>query len=375
MVNRQMMNRVACLVAAFVFAHVAAALAQGPTITSFHSNGKLSWTGGSPDAAYRIEWNSSLTNGDWSASWDELDWIEDGSNGLFSADVPMFYRVSMFTNWVPEGMIEIPEGPFLMGDTTGWGLTDAAPVHTVHVSRFYISKFEVTQELWDKVYMWAITNDYSFDQSEGDPFPGSTWPYGSAMEYPANEVSWYDCVKWCNARSEMESLEPVYYTSATMTSVYRSYMLDLVSSSADWDANGYRLPTEAEWEKVCRAGTTNAFFFGNGNMECAYAVLQFCGAQLSPIGTRLPNPWGLHDILGNVQEWCWDSYWGGWYADPLSSEADTRGPAGGWERVLRGSSFESYGSNEVMSAYRNDWPDPIERDRTTGFRCVRSVCP
>jgi len=352
------------LIAVTILTTVQLACAQAPVITSFHANGELTWTSSVADAAYRIEWAPSLSGGSWTSTWDGLDWIGPSTATVFKADVPMFYRVVMLTNWIPENSVEIPGGPFLMGDMAGGGESWEIPVHTVTVSRFFVSKYEVTKELWSEVHNWAVTNGYHFDNTG----------VAAGPQYPISAISWYDCVKWCNARSEKESLLPVYYTSATMATVYRSNQLDLANSSVNWDATGYRLPTEAEWEKACRAGTTNRFFCGDDVWTLdGYAWHpDNSGGNHHEVAQKNPNPWGLHDTHGNVREWCWDWFAEDWYSQGSASDTDTRGPASGSARVLRGGDSIANGPTNCSSSARSGFDGPHEAYGNFGLRCVRS---
>ena len=280
------------------------------------------------------------------------------------------------------GMALIPAGNFTMGDNLD-GESDA-PVHSVYVSAFYMDKYDVTEGLWQQVYTWAVAHGYSFDNS-GSVNDG----YSKGPNYPVVVVDWYDCAKWCNARSEMEGRTPAYYTSAAQTTVYRTGDLDLSSACVNWGA-GYRLATEAEWEKAARGGLSGQRFpWGNTINESqanyyayplslnsggySYDVNSYTGYNVnfatgnfntSSVNSFAPNGYGLYDMAGNVWQWCWD--WYGTYA----GVSDPRGPASGSNRVVRGGGWRdnAFSCRAAGRGYNFDYPaDSYGR---AGFRSV-----
>ncbi len=276
----------------------------------------------------------------------------------------------------PPGMVLIPAGSFTMGNVVGSGsdsdLSDSTPV-TVFVSTFYMDANLVSLSQWNSVYYWAKTDGYTFDNAGG----------GDAAHNPVYDVSWYDCVKWCNARSEQAHLTPVYYTDAGFTTVYKTGDVDAVYM--DMAAGGYRLPTEAEWEKAARGGIAGQRFpWGNTIDETlanyygdttdypydkgppGYNALDTKGsASTTPIGTFAANTYGLYDMAGNVFEWCWD-----WYTTPYSGGTNPTGPSRGSVRVLRGGCWYNSASNARCAARDNFGPDAAYSG--IGFRSVLS---
>jgi formylglycine-generating enzyme required for sulfatase activity len=303
------------------------------------------------------------------------------------ATAQRFYRATMLvTNQAPANMVLIPVGSFVMGDGLD-GMSDALPLHGVSVSAFYMDKYLVTKALWDDVFNWAMVNGYSFDN----------FGQGKATNHPVHTVSWYDCVKWCNARSEKEGRTPAYCTDAAQTMVYRGGKVDVKIPWVKWN-RGYRLPTEAEWEKAARGGANgHRFPWSNvntishdqanyysyyGNTSYPYDLGPTSGFHptfddgvtpyTSPVGYFAPNGYGLYDMAGNVCEWCWD-----WYASYSSaSQTDPRGPADGSDRVRRGGDwyFDAYGGPwSCRTAYRgydSGSTGPVNAYSSLGFRCV-----
>jgi len=283
----------------------------------------------------------------------------------------------------PAGMAGVPGGTFEMGDSFRDGHVHELPAHYVYVSPFLIDRYEVTSNLWRTVYDWACTHGYGFDNA------GSS----SGTNHPVHTLNWYDCVKWCNARSEREGLAPAYYASSAMTTVYTRGRVDITESCVDWNANGYRLPTEAEWEKAARGGERHNHFswpsfggtyddhidgskanyddsgdpFEDGTTPVGY----YDGGQ-SPAGPDMANALGLYDTMGNAWEWCWDWYQSNWYGRASARVADTRGPIGPLTTRVRRGGSRNDSAVSVRCATR-DRKVPGHADSTLGFRCVRSV--
>ena len=264
-----------------------------------------------------------------------VDYIQHGVTNNVMA-------LRLFDPATPSDMVYIPAGSFSMGDSFGEGMSGESPVHSVYISGFYMGKTEVTKAQWDEVYNWAVTHGYSFDNA------GS----GKASSHPVQMVSWYDTVKWCNARSEKDGKTPCYTVGGN---VYRAGQS---APDCNWSAGGYRLPTEAEWEKAARGGLSGKRFpwgdtitHSNANYcsdtSYSYDTSSTRGfhplydttpaVSTSPVGSFLLNGYGLYDMAGNVWEWCWDCYDSTYYASSPSS--DPHGASTGLDRVQRGGSW------------------------------------
>jgi formylglycine-generating enzyme required for sulfatase activity len=238
-------------------------------------------------------------------------------------------------------MVLVPGGKFIMGNDRGED--DEKPAHEVELSAFYIDTCEVTQAAYE-----------SLMGRNPAKFPGP--------DRPVERLSWHAAMQYCNMRSLREGLKPCY---------------DPKTQRCDFAANGYRLPTEAEWEYACRAGSTTQWSFGDTPADLdKHAWTKANAAKTThPVKAKMPNAWGLYDVHGNVAEWCVD-----FYAEGYSTNAakDPRGPEQGEERVLRGGSWNVGGDAARSSVRRSETPglaDVCFGYEAYGFRCVRRAEP
>lgn len=280
---------------------------------------------------------------------------------------------------LPAGMVRIPAGTFTLGNSVAadTDITDAVPL-SASVSEFFLGANLVTYGEWSAVNYYANRNGYSLTSL----YTGS----GESPLHPVHTVSWYDAVKWCNARSQMEGLTPVYYTDAEQTEVYKAGDVELTSDMVKWTANGYRLPTEAEWERAARGGLSNQrfawgntvsqnlanyvgstlFSYDNGPAGSHPLGLNSAGNSGTSLGdTFAPNGYGLYDMAGNLNQWCWD-----WYGTPYTGGSDPRGTDSGTDRVLRGGSW-SGNAGACRVARRSSYGPSLLRGNL-GFRVARS---
>jgi formylglycine-generating enzyme required for sulfatase activity len=243
---------------------------------------------------------------------------------------------------VPEGMVWVEGGTFTMGDTFGDGDADEKPTRKVTVSGFWMGKHEVTFGEFDR-----------FCADTGRSRPGDEgWGRGNR---PVINVSWYDAVEYCNWLSRKEGLRTAYSGSGT-------------NITCDFSADGYRLPTEAEWEYAAKGGTSGrGYKYSGGNDPDSVAWHgSNSGGRTRPVGGKQPNELGLYDMSGNVWEWCWD-----WYENYGSlAQTDHRDPSLGSGRVDRGGSYN-------RDAYRlrssdRDYYFPSSSSNNLGFRLVRT---
>jgi formylglycine-generating enzyme required for sulfatase activity len=252
---------------------------------------------------------------------------------------------------VPDNFVRIKGGTFMMGSPANEiDRSDDEVQHQVTVSSFYMGKYEVTQKEYEEVM-------------------GTNPSYFKGPNLPVEMVSRYDAIEYCNKLSQKEGLTPAYTISGEGD-----------NRTVDWNykANGYRLPTEAEWEYACRAGTTTPFSTGNnittdqanynGNYPYNNNAKGTYREKTTPVGSFPPNPWGLYDMHGNVAEWCWDLY--GDYS--IGAQTNPTGAVTGSAWVLRDGYWTLYGQylRSACRSYGNPsslWGDSFGY----GFRLVR----
>lgn len=309
----------------------------------------IQWDGVFPEDTVRIEY--STNNG--------INWIliAENATGLsYNWRVPhtpsnkCLARVTAKSDYILSDMVLIPKGSFVMGNTgsnigtigTEW----ESPAHPVTISKsFLMSKHEISQ----RQYYEVMRKNPSLIKD---------------VDLPVESVSWYDAILFCNEMSKYEGFDTCYVITGNVV-------------ICNWDADGYRLPTEAEWEYACKAGSTSDYY--NGDLTHAHClpvddklaeIAWYCGnsdGELHLVSGKTPNAYGLYDMSGNVWEWCWDTY------QEYSEEPaiDPKGPDHyfGSQRILRGGAYSSRAVN-CRSSYRLI-NNPNARLELYGFRVVR----
>ena len=245
---------------------------------------------------------------------------------------------------VKGNLVLISAGPFSLGNTGSYeGEYDEKPPVTIIISKpFYISKYEITQQQYKAV----MGNNPS--EFKGD-------------DLPVEQVSWYDALNFCNRLSQSEGLTPCYTINGTKV-------------TCDFEANGYRLPTEAEWEYAAKAGTKTDFYSGkltysgNSPIDPNLDKIAWYSANSSnathPVGQKAPNAFGLYDMSGNVWEWCWDRY----AEYPSKETKDYQGPEIGTYRVYRGGGWRNLAWYCRSTNRDRNYLD--DKNNSLGFRVV-----
>ena len=297
---------------------------------------------------------------------------------------------------VDDAMCCIPGGMFTMGDTFGEGWANESPLHDVYISAFYMDKYEISNEKVREVLQWAQDHSNLFvtsstvknienykelldlDDECQISWNGSSFVVDPGKEnYPCVEVTWYGAMAYCKYKNEIEG---------------KQQTIDLSNWTIDWSKNGYRLPTEAEWEKAARGGQGGHRFPWHDTDTIQHALANYYSTNLyaydtsltsgfhptfkagtypytSPVGYFQKNAYGLYDMADNVWEWCWDRFLDTYYS--TSPGSDPHGPSSGSERVLRGGCWY-HGAILARCSFRRSY-NPVEGWYNFGFRCVRNA--
>ncbi|MCL2044455.1 MAG: SUMF1/EgtB/PvdO family nonheme iron enzyme [Treponema sp.] len=322
----------------------------------------------------------------WDEPWDFDTLLNTVTTGLTGTGT-----FNLYARWVPniQGMVWVPGGSFIMGDdkTTG-----AKPARRVKVSGFYMSELEVTQQDYHVVMGVQPSNHYI--GLDFLPVERVSWFDAVAFCNVLTQQGWHSSVSWGGAANQAlpptsypeniwvgglgpgydDTLEPVYtFTSLTRpllsgSGYHNAYPITSADVTADFSKNGYRLPTEAEWEYAARGGNGSPDGFLYSGSDDPLAVAWFnnnSSGTTNEVGQLAPNSLGIYDMSGNVSEWCWD-----WYApyDPDDVD-DPQGPITGTERVRRGGAWSNANTN-LRNVVRNSFP-PNNSTWVMGFRVVR----
>ena len=251
---------------------------------------------------------------------------------------------------LPEWMVKVDGGTFMMGATAEQSADASSfekPAHKVTVSDFYIGKYEVTQALWTKI---KGTNPSR---------------YIGNGNLPVETVSWYDCIRFCNALSKSMGYAACYRIE---NGVNGSGKENSTVTLLNGGRGGFRLPTEAEWEYAARGGNRSKGYkySGSNRLDDVAWYYDNSKGQTHPVGEKVPNELGLYDMSGNVWEWCWD-----WYDNYSSkSQNNPTGPDKGSDRVYRGGTWDYYSKGCRVSVRSGDYPFGVGYDDHLGFRLV-----
>ena len=270
-----------------------------------------------------------------------------------------------------DGFVEIAGGTFDMGSTSGD--SDEQPIHTVTVSDFWMSPYELTHKEFI-IFLNAVgatsagsynghevidmdDSDCAIDHNGSFYFGGSG--YASTENTPVIEVTWYGAVEYCNWSSGENGLDAAYTISGNTITL-------------DQSKNGYRLPTEAEWEYAAGGGSSGRTTYAGTDSESSLGTYAWyssnSGSKTHEVGGKQANSLGLYDMSGNVWEWCWDWYGSSYYSNSPSS--DPAGPSSGSNRVSRGGGWRHDAAYcRVAFRYSNT---PTNSSSNFGFRAVRS---
>lgn len=253
----------------------------------------------------------------------------------------LYFRVRKLS---PIELVLVEGGSFVMGDP--YGNDDNKQLHRVTLSTFYIGKYEITNKQYEDA---MLNKQYTSDKNQ----------------FPVSGIGWLDAISFCNRQSMLENLKPCYSKNGeTDPSKWDTSKTTI----CDWSANGYRLPTEAEWEYAARGGNKSKGYQYSGSDDIN-SVAWYGGSASKKVGTKAANELGIYDMSGNVWEWCWDYYDAGYYG--VSPDTDPRGPGSGSNRVLRGGSWFSRDYGCRVANRSNDVP--VYGNYYSGLRVLRAT--
>lgn len=372
-------------------------------------NGLLTWTTSLSNGVLVLETNTAAVVAGWLPMRALRTSNQAGTVSLGISNQALFVKAAGGERSMDDqDMALVPGGFFRMGDTYNEGWADELPMHDVYVSPFWIDKYEVTNEEMREVIQYGLdggrvtTDGRLIKHASGNKevllglklttlgpsdvrwfnqiilLNGRLAVEEGKETYPCIAVSWYGAAAFCNFLSEIRGYKPCY---------------NLTNWTCDFNANGFRLPTEAEWEKAARGGFTGHHYpwesFGGSFLKhidpskTVYTevgqphpfntkpVGYYNGSQAPP-GVDMANGFGLFDMASNVREWCWDWYRADWYSQPGATEPDPIGPPTGTDKVTRGGSFDLH-SKSLRCATRN-YQLPVWATSASwynGLRCVR----
>lgn len=303
--------------------------------------------------------------------WSFAGWYSDSNlTSVWDFSGQVLSNMTLYAKWsVPYSeMIQVPGGTWTQ--QTG----DESFTHTI--TQFEIGKYEVTYNLWRIVHQWALTNGYTFANSGKEGNSGTAGAPAETTNQPATAMNWHDALVWCNAYSEWRGYQPVYNSSGGAVLRNATEETSCETAQPAWNNNGYRLPTESEWQYAAAYQDGSSWTATNrasgaaddtGNASATGAVAVYGTTSVAEVGSKAANQLQIYDMSGNVAEWCWDWY-AAWPSDP---QTDYPGPVSGSGKVLRGGSWNDSAGYLLRLGYRDYETLFNIGDSYTGFRVVR----